>query len=135
MYKRQGTASPVACGDPSLNTLHCYNNQITVLDVSQSIYLTHLDCRSNQLTSLDLSAQVGLTIMKCNNNDLTYLNLRNGNNANMPAAFCTAHTNPNLMTILVDDASYSQSSWPISTCGWNAGAEFCDASGVCLPAI
>lgn len=36
----------------ALITLHCYNNQLTYLDVSQNTALTSLICDDNQLTSL-----------------------------------------------------------------------------------
>ncbi len=56
-----------------LDTLYCYNNQLTSLDVSANTGLTNLRCASNQLTSLDLSANTALTILHSYNNQLTSL--------------------------------------------------------------
>ena len=58
-----------------LNTLSCYSNQLTSLDVSGCIALTKLECYSNQLTSLDLSKNTALTSLDCHNNQLTSLDV------------------------------------------------------------
>jgi Leucine-rich repeat (LRR) protein len=47
----------------NIDTLNCFNNQLTILDVTNSIALKWLYCSGNQLTSLDIS----------NNNALKYL--------------------------------------------------------------
>lgn len=61
----------------ALNTLSCYDNELTALDVSKNVYLTSLDCGSNQLTNLDISKNVNLTRLKCGSNRLVALDLSN----------------------------------------------------------
>ena len=51
-----------------LGTLHCRDNQLTSLDLSQNTVLTVLTCQGNQLTSLDLSKNTALTILGCSGN-------------------------------------------------------------------
>ncbi len=58
-----------------LDSLLCYGNQITSLDLSKFSLLTHLDCSTNQLTSLDLSKNASLTGLLCYENKLTSLDV------------------------------------------------------------
>jgi len=44
----------------NLDTLRWNKNQITTLDVSNNVALTHLNCGENQLTSLDVSNCIDL---------------------------------------------------------------------------
>ena len=60
---------------PTLETLYCYNNQLTSLDVSQNTALSQLYCHNNQLTSLDVSQNTKLTHLNCFNNQLTSLDV------------------------------------------------------------
>ena len=55
--------------------MHCYNNQLTSLDVSGCTALILLRCYTNQLTSLDVSGCTALTGLSCDNNKLTSLNV------------------------------------------------------------
>ncbi|MEI3381593.1 MAG: hypothetical protein V8R43_08845 [Dorea sp.] len=59
----------------ALETLYCYNNQLTSLDVSKNTALFDLDCSNNQLTSLDVSKNTALTDLTCYNNQLTSLDV------------------------------------------------------------
>jgi Leucine-rich repeat (LRR) protein len=59
----------------ALQTLVCYSNQLTNLDVSKNAALAHLECDSNQLTNLDVSKNVALTFFECQNNQLTTLDV------------------------------------------------------------
>ena len=59
----------------ALETLNCYENQLTALDVSHNTALTKLNCRSNQLTALDVSQNTALTYLFCYNNQLTTLDV------------------------------------------------------------
>ena len=58
-----------------LTELHCYDNQLTSLDVSKNTALTRLDCYNNQLTSLDVSKNTALTRLDCHGNQLTSLDV------------------------------------------------------------
>lgn len=57
----------------NLDSLKCYDNQLTNLDVSALSNLQNLDCRINQLQSLDLSALTNLEYLTCGSNQLTNL--------------------------------------------------------------
>jgi hypothetical protein len=59
----------------NLDTLKCYSNQLTSLDVSNNINLKWLFCEKNQLTSLDVSNNTALTQLLCNGNQLASLNV------------------------------------------------------------
>ncbi|WP_374173257.1 T9SS type A sorting domain-containing protein [Flavobacterium tructae] len=59
----------------ALQTLSCYTNQLTVLDISKNIALTELYCSSNQLRALDVSKNTDLTHLSCFNNQLTALDV------------------------------------------------------------
>mgnify|MGYP004462736005 CR=1 FL=1 len=59
----------------ALTALWCYDNQLTVLDVSGNPRLELLSCYGNQLTALDLSSNTVLVKLWCFNNKLTTLNI------------------------------------------------------------
>ena len=59
----------------ALTTLYCYDNQLTSLDVSQNTALTSLSCFGNQLTSLDVSGATALTSLSCGSNQLMSLDV------------------------------------------------------------
>ena len=61
----------------SLESLWCYSNELTSLDVSHNVALQSLDCRNNQLTSLDVSHNVALQSLHCGGNHLTSLDVNN----------------------------------------------------------
>ena len=58
-----------------LNTLYCFNNQLTSLDVSTCAALNALFCFNNQLISLDISTCAAIYVLDCSNNNLTSLNI------------------------------------------------------------
>ena len=59
----------------NLTNLTCFQNQISVLDVSQLVNLTYLNCYGNQISVLDVSQLVNVTYLNCNNNQLTVLDV------------------------------------------------------------
>ena len=59
-----------------LQTLKCYNNHLTSLDLSQNDYLREVDCSNNQLTSLDISYAGRIEKILCGNNSFTELTIR-----------------------------------------------------------
>ncbi|MGH1387840.1 matrixin family metalloprotease [Kordia sp.] len=93
----------------ALQSLYCYNNNLTSLDVSQNLLLEELDCVENQITSLDLSQNTALEYVFCQTNALTSLNAANGTNMNI--VNFEIYENPNLTCVVVDDATYSTSFW------------------------
>ena len=59
----------------ALQTLECYSNQLTSLDISENTALKSLDCAKNQLTSLDVSQNTALESLDCADNQLTSLDV------------------------------------------------------------
>ena len=59
----------------ALQTLSCYADQLTALDVSKNTALEKLSCNGNQLTALDVSKNTALTDLDCSNNQLTALDV------------------------------------------------------------
>ena len=59
----------------ALKSLDCAKNQLAALDVSQNTALESLDCTDNQLTSLDVSRNTALKSLDCANNQLTSLDV------------------------------------------------------------
>jgi len=60
-----------------LQTLKCYNNSITSLDLSSNTALTYLSCYGNDMTSLNVNSCTNLTYLDCAPNSLTSLNVSN----------------------------------------------------------
>jgi len=95
-------------------------NTITTLDISnQNISdltgiedftsLQTLNCSNNNLVNLDLSGLTTLISLDCSSNNLTDLNVKNGNNINF--TLFNATNNPDLICIIVDDATWSAANW------------------------
>ena len=59
----------------ALDTLICYSNQITSLNVTQNTTLSYLDCSINKLTNLDVTQNTFLSYLDCFFNQLTSLNV------------------------------------------------------------
>ena len=62
-------------GFQNLQSLSCYLNQLTNLDVSQNTDLQSLDCQSNQLTGLDVTQNTSLLYLNCDSNQITNLDV------------------------------------------------------------
>jgi Leucine-rich repeat (LRR) protein len=58
-----------------LNSLGCYGNSLTTLNLSANTLLTELNCYNNLLTSLNVSGDTLLSTLNCSNNSLTALTL------------------------------------------------------------
>ncbi|GEP51948.1 hypothetical protein FNO01nite_26200 [Flavobacterium noncentrifugens] len=108
-------------GCPVLIQLDCSTNRLAALDLSALAQLTWLVCNNNLLTALDVS-RTNCIILTCDDNQLTSLNLANGNNTNwMPP---TAHHNPGLECVKVDNAVYCTGNWSGDNFGFDAGVSF-----------
>ncbi|MBR3917187.1 MAG: leucine-rich repeat domain-containing protein [Clostridia bacterium] len=70
----------------SLETLWCYDNKLTAIDVSNNTALTGLFCDFNQLTSIDVSKNTALFSFTCEGNQLTSLDL--SNNPTLRSLYC-----------------------------------------------
>lgn len=73
----------------ALQTLNCYYNQLTSLDVTQNNALIELDCTYNQLTSLDVTQNTALTYLFCDYNQLSSLDVTQ--NTALSYLFCAAN--------------------------------------------
>ncbi|MBP3850654.1 MAG: hypothetical protein J6E43_07550 [Prevotella sp.] len=56
-----------------IRRLHCYENQLTLLDLSKNTNLTELQCHANQLKELNLANNTRLRTVICSENQLTSL--------------------------------------------------------------
>ena len=59
----------------ALETLKCWDNELTGLDLSKNTKLTSLSCSENELTALDVSKNTELTRLYCGSNRLTALDV------------------------------------------------------------
>ena len=59
----------------ALETLKCWDNELTGLDLSKNTKLTRLSCWKNKLTALDVSKNTELTRLYCGSNKLTALDV------------------------------------------------------------
>lgn len=59
--------------NPQLSNLDCSNNNLSVIDLSQSTALNDIDCSDNNLTTLNLSNMSSLRNLICSNNILEEL--------------------------------------------------------------
>ncbi|MDH7447527.1 hypothetical protein [Aquimarina sp. 2201CG14-23] len=59
----------------ALQTLNCFNNSISSIDLSQNVALQTIAIGRNNLTSLDLSQNPALTFVSCLRNQITNLNV------------------------------------------------------------
>lgn len=73
-YSNQLTSLDLSA-NTALTTLYCGNNWLSFLNVSSNTALTNLDCYNNELTSLELSANTALTSLDCSKNQLSSLDL------------------------------------------------------------
>lgn len=60
----------------NLQSLFCYNNQLTSLNVQGLTNLEILNCRNNQLTSIDMQGLTNLHSFDCRDNQLTSINVQ-----------------------------------------------------------
>ncbi|MDY8138021.1 M4 family metallopeptidase [Aquimarina sp. 2201CG5-10] len=61
----------------ALTELILLNNDLTTIDISNNVLLTHLETGYNSLSSLDVSANTALEYLDFTNNNLSALNLQN----------------------------------------------------------
>ena len=73
-YSNQLTSLDIS-GNTALKSLDCAKNQLAALDVSQNTALDSLDCADNQLTTLDVSRNTALKSLNCADNQVTSLDI------------------------------------------------------------
>ena len=75
----------------ALETLKCWDNELTGLDLSKNTALKNLQCSNSKLQSLDLSQNPNLTQLYCGENPLTTLDL--SKNAKLKVLDCSGFAN------------------------------------------
>ncbi len=123
-------------GFTALETLSCFFNQLTTLDLTSNLNLIELQASNNSLAQLDVKNNIALQTLNVDNNtideldlsnnaslasvsvsgnDMIALDMKNGNNDNITMLLATS--NPNLSCIKVDNATASN-----NLSGWNKDA-------------
>ncbi|MFH2143441.1 MAG: T9SS type A sorting domain-containing protein [Bacteroidota bacterium] len=70
----------------NIDTLNCYFNQLSSINLSNNINLIRLNCSHNSLNSLDISNNTLLVELNCQSNYITALNV--DNNLNLIELWC-----------------------------------------------
>ena len=78
----------------ALETLNCWDNELTGLDLSKNTALKELQCSNSKLQSLDLSQNTNLTYLYCGRNPLTTLDL--SKNAKLKVLNCSGFGNKHM---------------------------------------
>lgn len=81
----------IKVSSPNLETLDCYNNEISQLDLSGCGNLERVYASDNHLSSIDVSSSYRLKVLSIDNNDLTNIDLSG---------------NPNLLALSVTGNKY-----------------------------
>jgi len=98
------------------------NDNISDLTGIESfVSLQSLFCYDNNLTTLNLTNNTELFEVTCSNNNLTSIDLRNGNNSGL--WYFMSMNNPNLTCIDVDDVAYCEYTWAVDT--WTSFSNNC----------
>ena len=70
-----------------LEYLNCNSNNLSSLDLDQNILLVNLYCYDNHISYLDLSLNLNLEFLDCNSNQITFLNV--SQNTALKTLLCT----------------------------------------------
>ncbi|MCL6460692.1 MAG: T9SS type A sorting domain-containing protein [Flavobacterium micromati] len=97
-----------------LTSLNVATNKLSLLSLVYNIKLIDIQCNDNLIKTLDFSMLKNLSKILCQNNKLVLLNLKNGKNTIINGPSIKNFTdNPQLSCIQVDDATYSNTNWPL----------------------
>ncbi|WP_233898355.1 leucine-rich repeat domain-containing protein [Tenacibaculum piscium] len=66
-----GSETVIVKSSKGLTRFHCIRSEVTVLDVTKNVILTHLSCNNNLLTTIDVSKSVNLVYLYISFNQLT----------------------------------------------------------------
>lgn len=94
--------------------------------IEDFIDLQSLFCYDNNITSLNLVNNTQLFEVTCSDNQLSYIDLRNSNNSGL--WYFLSFNNPNLMCIDVDDVAYCEYTFAVDT--WTTFSNNCNATSV-----
>ena len=75
LYCPSNNLTSLIITSPSLETLNCSNNLLTVLDMSSFRNIDYVNCSNNLFTVLDVAGYQYLEFLNCSNNRLTALDL------------------------------------------------------------
>jgi Leucine-rich repeat (LRR) protein len=89
----------------TLKSLFCYNNNLSILNLSNNTQLFEVSCSGNNLISIDL---------------------RNGNNLGL--WYFLSMNNPNLNCIDVEDISYCEYNWSVDS--WTSFSNNCNPTSI-----
>ena len=90
----------------ALETLKCWDNELTGLDLSKNTKLTSLSCSENELTALDVSKNTELTRLYCRSNRLSALDVTQ--NKNLEELDCESDSLLNYMKLTKLDVSQNK---------------------------
>ena len=90
----------------ALETLKCWDNELTGLDLSKNTKLTSLSCSENELTALDVSKNTELTRLYCRSNRLVALDVTQ--NKNLEELDCESDSLLNYMKLTKLDVSQNK---------------------------
>ena len=103
------------------------NDDISDLTGIESfIALQSLFCYDNHLSTLNLVNNTQLFEVTCSNNNLTSIDLRNGNNNGL--WYFMSMNNPSLTCIDVDDVAYCEYTWAVDS--WTSFSNNCSPTHV-----
>ncbi|MEQ9230974.1 MAG: hypothetical protein RIF46_09830 [Cyclobacteriaceae bacterium] len=112
--------------NPLLGSLYVQGNNLTSVDISANPEITHLLAYDNSIETIDVRANRKLTFLWVYNNELTSILMNNGNNYAMEDNNFKVNGNSGLSCVLVDDASYSSSTWTNFDAGLTFSDTYCD---------
>ena len=111
----------------TITELYVNNKDINSLSgIEDFIALESLFCYENNLTSLDLSNNSNLFEVTCSNNNLESIDLRNGNNTGL--WYFMSMNNPFLNCIDVDDIAWCEYNFAVDT--WTSFSNECNPSSI-----
>ena len=94
--------------------------------IEDFIALQSLFCYDNNITSLNLVNNTQLFEITCSDNQLTSIDLRNGNNSGL--WYFMSFNNPNLMCVDVDDVAYCEYTFAVDS--WTTFSNNCNSTSV-----
>ena len=111
----------------TVTELQIHGEQISDLTgIEGFIALQSLFCYDNNITSLNLVNNTQLFEITCSDNQLNSIDLRNGNNSGL--WYFMSFNNPNLMCIDVDDVAYCEYNFAVDT--WTTFSNNCSSNSV-----
>lgn len=111
----------------TITELYVNNKDINSLSgIEDFIALESLFCYENNLTSLNLSNNSNLFEVTCSNNNLESIDLRNGNNTGL--WYFMSMNNPFLNCIDVDDIAWCEYNFAVDT--WTSFSNECNPSSI-----